>query len=95
MGFFEYSVKIFFTRFTFSNKKSFILYFSKLTLKKIEINKLPFSDIHFFPMLPLPLVCSFETTTPKYFFLFLIKLMASSFVLFTLLNFTIFNFIDL
>ena len=40
----------------FINKKLSIFILLKLTLKKVEIKIFPFFEIHFFPMVPLPLV---------------------------------------
>ena len=53
----------------------------------------PFSDIHFFPIVPLPFVCFLAVIIHGKNLFFFISLIASSLVLFTLLNFINFNFI--
>ena len=63
-----------------------------LSSKKIEAKKFPFNETHFFPIVPFPFVCRLEIIIPCFFFLTLIILIASSFVLFTLLNFINFKY---
>ena len=64
-----------------STKLNVVKIFSKL--KKIVTNKLPFSEIHFFPLCPLPFFCNSAITIPIFVFFFLINFIAMSLVLFT------------
>ena len=59
-----------------------------------EIKRLPFSEIHFFPTLPLPLVCFSVVTRVGFVIFFFISFKAVSFVLFTFLYFITLIFIN-
>ena len=51
------------------------------------IKTFPLLEIHFFPRVPLPLVCLFAKTNVGFVKFFFINLIASSLVLLTLSNF--------
>ena len=85
----------FLSKNAFSTANCLKLIFFWSSLKNKEIKRLPFSEIHFFPTLPLPLVCCSEVTSIGQELFFFISFKAMSFVLFTFLYFFNLIFINL
>ena len=83
----------------YHNERSLILLVGKRKrllkyLQNKDINRFPFLDIHFFPTLPLPLVCISLVTKVGSKIFFFINFKAISLVLFTFLYFFILIFIN-